>query len=107
MHITHIWIPQIVSSRVIIRQGECVEAISQVLAQATVNHRAELVTIKDGLGVCTGGVGMLRINNGCPFAVRVFYPGLIRGKVPQFRLVFCKNDNNQISIWRTHTLSSE
>ena len=76
-------VPDVVRRAPVVRDLELLGRFDQVRAHGRVDHAGDLVPVKELLRVGAGRVGLLRVDHGLPFAVRVLRdPGLVGVGLP-------------------------
>ena len=75
-------VEDVVGGRPVIGEGELFRRLDQVPADGAVDDAADLVAGEVGVGVAAGLVGLLRVDDGLPFAVLLEDPALVGVGLP-------------------------
>ena len=75
-------VEDVVGGRPVVRERELTGLLDQVPADGAVDDAADLVAVEVGVGVAAGLVGLLRVDDGLPFAVPLDDPALVRVRLP-------------------------
>ena len=75
-------VENVVGGSPVIGEGELFRRLDQVPADGAVDDAADLVAVEVGVGVAAGLVGLLRVDDGLPFAVLLEDPALVGVRLP-------------------------